>query len=651
MPPPPPPPPPPPQPLPPTFCRVLVHVRFGPPGAEPERLSTRLLLGPAGSAAANTALLCQDQRFDFAAVVNRLPRYADQVALFFLPRVNVPAVFERYLQPAEPEMLAKRAAASNAKGDKALEDAVDALRADVRAYNLYNLLGLLFPATLAGWPALATSNEASKPPELAAYGLFVARPKYSYLYGNGGAAATSAASPPPPGASAAQVAGGGNGRRRRTKIRERMLRWRKRVLLSRGAAADGGAATGVAGGGATTSSGGAGAPPRRNTTFCTVLRTTWLNDAINHPAYFQFASTVLQYNKWYKDDYDFDPIANSKRDVFINAIIKPTFKVADILKSAVDQLGGAPGPDPTDSTTYDPKLIGPSPGRTRNVLALAWALDHMKAIIKAANGRDMTMEEKKQLVSHVEVVAITQKIQESLKGSVGNEYQQLTPAIQTIGPLLAAYRPAFLELRANSAIASANAQFATLPDGVGDFIKATPLYAPFVRFVGALESFSAERLPGNPKWRNYVVNALAGRGTNEQFKNLAKACSALVERTADVLATRRNGGGGANAALNYAAELIDVGLDRLPVGAGSNNVGKNGKGDGKGDTAALAGGSVPMYEAYIQVDVVGFVVGPENYRSVSCGLQDYLLGISILEVDNRALAWPPGRLRPRIYYA
>ena len=386
-----------------------------------------------------------------------------------------------------------------------------------------------------------------------------------------------------------------------------------------------------------------------------MLRTTWINDAINHPTYLRFASTVLQYHDWFTGTYNVEANISGKLEVFVNAITKGDFHAQRLLQTAVDQLGGPPGP------TADPNK--------KNVQELARALDRAK---NAITGTGTLAEKKNELAECMNIVVDAQKIQESLKGTLdGGEYKLLAPAMQTLGPLISAFRPAFLESRANAAVKVVNAQFAALPDGVGDFIKSTPLYAPFVRFVAALESIRAERRLSNAAWLKYLEDALAGRGAVDDIKNLAKACRALLNRTPEVLdvaryqtaeelaAVRRNGGGGANRDVNYAAELLNVGLDRLPVGGGGKDDGgkkdggkKDGGGDGKKDDGAvLAGGSLPMYEAHAQMDVVGFVVGPENYRRISCGLQDYLLGLAILERDNRAVAWPEGRLRPRIYYS
>lgn len=735
------------------FKRLRVHVIFSADESGTRRESdlTQMLLLGSGSASI-LPLVCVSHRIHFDRIASSVQTYAKQVRVFFDQRLlagfaitTVAAAAAADDDDDDDEDDTTTAATTTRRSGKRRRRSASTQQQKIAQYNMFNMLNLFFPTSIPSMGALFASSPAPPPP-LVNLSWRPSRPKFSYLFAAAAGAPTSggrcsrnghrlrsSSTRRRSGVRVAPPLGGGGGSTRRPRphrpwhsssrsSRSRSgnssyllaLRRRRRRRRTHGGAGEEEAEAAAAATKRASST-------AKDTRFFTVFRTTWLNDALNHPVYADMINAIVRYHAWYEETFKPRHAAFATESMRFFERIVPYSKglrvglqLSNALRSLLKSVDNIT--DPTDENEYPDKdkfVVDPQTRRTddaslnlykaimdmRRYRLSDYALDKVAqeqeeqqqlaattAYVAAARARfskspygalqrRLAMAQQQQqpnndaevqrlrqeldglateeeAVKHVRQDKLHQAMQmlrgaqrslEAVRGvSVGDErVKTLAATIEALKPLLDAYQPVEVEIDAFEALRTMDWQYASLPNGAGAYVaKAFP---PFVELVGTLQQFARSYLSSNPTWHMFITAMSTQNGARTAFKAMANKCTLLIN----------TGGRGAGA-----AELLPLGLDEV-ITAGMRGGGAEPPlaATAPPPTAAAAAApqsmasarysSLPILDAYIQTDVIGFVVGPENKSSMLCGFNDFLLGVKY----DALMRPPPGwQIGARLFY-
>lgn len=358
---------------------------------------------------------------------------------------------------------------------------------------------------------------------------------------------------------------------------------------------------------------------QKDTSLFTVFRTTWLNDARNHPVYLDLIRSILQYDEWY-DEF--------KSNEALNAVEHRRFfdRIAatkdDKAKKENIRLG----------TEYDNYL--------------ATALRHVSGDNNVAEQNVaeqelyndlLTMRREDNEDKFLEAIKRTRQAQLNLAATARNitmtadnsSITKITRALQAIEPLLRLYLPVEQANDAIRAIMAMDARYASLPNNLGQYIARE--YPRFVDIMNTLQQFAHTYVSSNPHWHLFIVTMTQKVDVREVFKKMVAKCMLL------------------SAGKSGAEELLPLKLDTVLATRGALPPAPPATVGGAPPPASSSSSSMlPTLEAYVQADVIGFGVNRSNVNDLMCGFRDFLIGVQFEHLIRPPL---PGRVGARLFYA
>lgn len=603
--------------------RLRVRVIFPTADGVGERDLTERLLGLGGG---NTLpLLCTSHRLDFAAI-SRATDVQQPTDYFFSDMaIKVPKL-------PRPDFAAAAAAGEEKEKDPA--ERRKALEAEysqsAMVYNFFNMLALLLPGVSIGLGRNAqfVSLKDAAPPERAGR----VPPRAARLYSSAPAANTAT-----PGA-----ARGGGGAPLWIALRRRHLSLRRaRILASSSSLPPPPPPRG-------------GAPATDDTMTTggtyTVFRSTWLNDAINHPVYAALIRAILEYQRWRdnEDDQNIDSLPARTR--FLNELtmthgVKETNTAQQ--KTFPTAIGAiAPTTEPENPATVDLrkalKLL-----QKRFDLVMEFARADAKGMQFDLGARQRAITA---FMDQMADVRVRQRTVEGTRSSGSTDpLASARQALSGLAPLFAAYQAVEMEELANNAIASMDVQYdsaAPPPESGGDK-RAPPrltakymedMHPQFVQIAGALRTFHKTYVASNRHWRDLVRTIVTDKPrAKSAFLVLMYACREMTEGRVIAAEERKE------EALKYVG-AVPSGKDLLPVVGLDLVLSSSSKAAGAANAAPPSGGASalsPLREAYVQCDVAGFAFAKSDLGSAACAFRDFNLGVNVRRAffDPRPTQW------------